>query len=440
MIAMERGREARQLSLLLSLFVIVPAYTAWAQQDPAAAYPVAPPAPGGDAPAAKASRRSVRLTDLPDVPPVKPAAIPVNPGDAIAIVNGQPITRQQLADECVARKGKEILDLLINRSLIQQALRSRNLEVTGAEVDQEIDQIATRFGIGREKWLLTLEKERGITPAQYAKDLIYPAIAMRKLCAGRVQVTPKDMQDAFEAQYGDKINCRMIMVDKQIAGMEIWEELKKNPGAFEKLAQDRSVDPGTRALGGLLAQPITRHAYPQHLSDAAFRSLVDGDPRDRDPSHKPKDGDFTGLIQVSESSWVILRRESVVPGKTGIDPKNEQVRKQLYDMVYEVKLKEAMGAVFQEFLNAAAIENKLTGSIKLAHEQRNPDYRVDGSVNLMSNPPAAKQSGSAPNSEAAPAADATARPKLPPPVALSPEAAKQFDAIQQRGSKSGSQN
>ena len=50
------------------------------------------------------------------------------------------------------------------------------------------------------------------------------------------------------------------------------------------------MDTGSRSLGGLLGEPITRHAYPQTLSDAAFRQLVDGDPDDKDPSHKPKDG------------------------------------------------------------------------------------------------------------------------------------------------------
>ena len=71
------------------------------------------------------------------------------------------------------------------------------------------------------------------------------------------------------------------------------------------------MDPGSRSLGGQLAEPITRHAYPQNVSDAAFRQLVDGDPDDRDPSHKPKDGDFTRPIQAAESVWIIVRREAV---------------------------------------------------------------------------------------------------------------------------------
>ena len=64
---------------------------------------------------------------------------------------------------------------------------------------------------------------------------------------------------------------------------------------------------GEPLAGRLVGEPITRHAYPQTLSDAAFHQLVDGDPADQDPGHKPQDGGFTGPIQVGEAVWVILR-------------------------------------------------------------------------------------------------------------------------------------
>ena len=253
-------------------------------------FKVPPPAPRATAPGpATKGKKTVRLDEI-DAPALQLTQIPVNPTDPILNVNGQVITRQQLADECIARKGKEIAELMIHRTLVEQALRAKKLEVTAAEIDQEIETVAKRFGISREGWLRTLDKERGISPIQYARDIIYPAIALRKLCAGRVQVTPNDMQQAFEAQYAEKIRCRMILVDTQQKAVEIWERLRKNPGGFEKIAMDESMDTGSRSLGGLLAEPITRHAYPQTISDAAFEQLVDGDKADRDPSHKPKDG------------------------------------------------------------------------------------------------------------------------------------------------------
>ncbi len=48
--------------------------------------------------------------------------------------------------------------------------------------------------------------------------------------------------------------------------------------------------------------------------------------------------------------WIILRRESVIPAVKDVNLKNEQVRKQTYEMIYDVKLKEAMGLVFQELI------------------------------------------------------------------------------------------
>ena len=353
-----------------------------------------------------------------DEPRLVQKKIPVNPTDDIAIVNNEVITRARLADECVARKGEEILDTLIARVLIDQALRARKLEVTAAEVDAEIDNIAMRVaGIGREAWLRTLDKERGITPVQYARDIIYPALALRKLAGPRVQVTPLDEQRSFEAQYGDKLRVRMIMVDKVQAAKEIWEDLRKNPAGFEKLAMDRSMDSGSRSLGGLLAEPISRHAFPETVSDSAFSQLVDGDPKDSDSSHKPKDGTFTGPIQVAEATWVILRREGLIPAQP-VDPKDPKVKKVVHDMIYEVKLKEEMGKVMIDLMQVASIDNKLTGKIKLANEQ--PD--VDQEIKLMGGKPGPSNTNT---STARPGAGGATRQKTPTPVGLPPEVVNQ---------------
>jgi parvulin-like peptidyl-prolyl isomerase len=426
MIAKERGRRLTGVLLALTALGVLESHPSQAQL-----FGARPSA----AAKAKAAKSQTAQGDAPgqaqtnpqEVPTLQLTAIPVNPSDAIATVNNEPITRRELADECVARKGKEILDTLIARRLIEQALKKKKLEVTAGEIDQEIDNIAMRMaGIGREAWLRTLDKERGISPVQYARDIIYPALALRKLASGRVQVTEKDMTNAFEAQYGEKLRVRMIMVDKLPAAREIWEELRKNPGGFEKLAQDRSMDAGSRSLGGLLGEPITRHAYPQTVSDAAFRQLVDGDPTDKDPTHKPKDGDVTGPIQVAEATWVVLRREGVIPAQKA-NPKDERVRKQTYEVIYEVKLKEAMGEYFVELMKGSAIDNKLTGQVKLANEEK--EYPVDGEVKLMGNQnPKTAADRNLPESTSS---GTGAKTKLPPPVAASPEVIEQGERLTQ---------
>ena len=379
--------------------------------------------------------------DQMDVPPAQLARIPVNPTDPIAIVNGQVISRQQLADECVARRGKEVLETLINRTLIEQALKRNQQEVTAAEIEQEIENVAQRFGIGRKAWLQTLDKERGISPGQYAREIIYPALALRKLSTGRVTVTEKDMQDAFESQYGDKLRCRMIMVDKLFKAQDIWERLKKNPGGFEKIAQEESIDPSSRSLGGQLGEPITRHAYPPNVSNAAFRQLVDGDPADKDPAHKPKNGDFSGPIQAAEAVWVILRREAIIPAHPTATLKDERIKKQTYEMIYEVKLKETMGMVFQELTRGAEIQNNLVGNVKMANEEQQEDFNsVDkNSVKLMKTPGGASGTLDE-NAARATAAAASGRTKTPPPAAVSPEAVEQLENYQKRPLKGSANN
>ena len=341
---------------------------------------------------AKAGRTPApRPAPVEDEPQLKTVVLPVNTNDPIAKINGEVITRQQLADECVARKGEEILETMIARKLIEQAIRAKNLTITAGEIDEEIERVAkTMAGISREAWLRTLHKERGISPVQYARDIIYPALALRKLALPRIVVTPDDYKQAFASAFGEKLRCRMILVSKAQHGKEIWEELRQNPDRFEKIARDdpRSIDQGTRSLGGLMAEPIRRFAQPRTVSDAVFRDLVDGDRKETDQAHKPKDGDISGVIEVTKDSWVIMRRESLESGEKR-DPNNPMLKMQLLDAIREAKLKDEMAKVYDELTRAAAIENRLVGRSQEANEEQETRNLVDGQVKLSSDPGAA---------------------------------------------------
>ncbi len=354
---------------------------------------------GASAPAKAAQPAPAPAPAPAEVPALKEVRVPTNATDPIAIVNNEVITRQQLADECVARKGQEILDTLIARRLIEQAMRAQKMEVTPKEIDDEIDSVAMRTaGVTRDVWLRNLDKERGISPAQYARDIIYPALALRKLAVPRVQVTEQDIKDAFEANFGPRLRCRMILCKDIRSANEIWEELRKNPAGFEKLAKDRSMDTSTRATGGVLPEPIARHAVPRDVTDGVFAQLVDGDPKDSNPAHKPKDGDFTGPIQLNEAGWMIIRREEVVPGKSG-KLEDPNVKNMLQAQMFDVKLNAAMSTLFEDLMKNSSIDNKLTGQVKMAREEEHPDYRsgLDAKVQRMSaagetqaNPPAGR--------------------------------------------------
>lgn len=362
--------------------------------------------------------------------------VPVNPGDPVAVVNGEAITRQQLADECVARKGEEILETLIARRLIEQAMKANKMEITPQEIDAEIDRIAMSMaGVTREQWLRTLAKERNISPAQYARDIIYPALALRKLAQPRVQVSDADLKEAFEAQFGDRLVYRILMTRSLDHAKQMWELVKKNPAGFETYARNdpRSIDQATKAEGGRpINGPLQRHAYPRDISDKIFQQLVDGDPKDTDPTHKPKDGDISGPIQVSEDAYVIVKREGLIPS-TPYDDKDPKLVEQMKQHIFESKVQQHMEAVYTEMLRASAVENMLTGT----HKAPNQDIQQaatnlptkDGQVKLMSNR-AQEQLQDKLKKQVGPEATAPAptQTKLPAPAGVDP---KDVKALQQ---------
>ena len=104
----------------------------------------------------------------------------------VAIVNGVEITTDQLATECLGRHGGSVLESLVNRRIIEQACQRQGIAVSLQDVSTEIDAMARRFSVPRDKWLEMIEQERGITPKQYADDIVWPMLALRCLARGAV--------------------------------------------------------------------------------------------------------------------------------------------------------------------------------------------------------------------------------------------------------------
>ena len=359
--AMDRGRMSWKWTFALAVSGSLGLGTsfAWALQRP-----------GATKPTAKSGATSKANED--DTP-LKAIVhrVPVNPEDPIALVNGEKISRRELADECVAQNGEKVLDALINRRLIEQEVRAKRLSITASEIDAEIERVAQSMAhVDRETWLKTLAKERGISPSQYARDMIYPSLALRKLAAPQVVVTETDLKEGFEAAYGDRIRCRMIMVKNQTAAKQICEMLKAKPGDFEKIAKEKSIDQATRTMGGLIPDAITRHAEPRQVSDKIFEQLVRRRSRRR-PRHKPKDGTFTGPIQVAPEAWVIVMREEWLPAKD-VDFKEKKVRAVLTEQIREGKISEKMDEIFHGMKDRAMIDNLLTGQVNIVDKSKTP--------------------------------------------------------------------
>ena len=128
--------------------------------------------------------------------------------EKLAKVGKESISYDAVAEECVARHGKEVLDDLIHRLVIQQACEVQQITVTEQEVSQEIEKIAKRFNLDVGQWMQMLQAERNITPTQYRTSVIWPMVALRKLAGVQIELNEEDVKKAFIREYGPRVKAR----------------------------------------------------------------------------------------------------------------------------------------------------------------------------------------------------------------------------------------
>lgn len=253
-----------------------------------------------------------------------------------AVVNGEKITRDELAKRCLARHGEQVLESLLNKQLIAAECAKKGFAVTEAEVQAEIERMATRFGLRVDFWLTLLEEERGINPQQYASEIVWPTLALRKLAGERLAVSKEELQREYETEFGASVAARIIVLTDKAKADSVQKAAATNPADFANLAKKHSVDTHTASVGGVIP-PIRKHVGYEVIEKTAF-SL--------------SDGQVSPVIPVG-NQYIILLREKLIPAR---QEKFEDVQLRLYQAISDVKLREVADQVFRELQDKAKVE------------------------------------------------------------------------------------
>ncbi|MAT72214.1 MAG: peptidylprolyl isomerase [Planctomycetaceae bacterium] len=259
--------------------------------------------------------------------------------DVRAIVNGQDISSQDLADACVRRYGEEVLESLVNKRLISNHCAKRGIEVTQEEIAAEVDRMAKRFNLGREQWLEMLQKERGISPNQYARDIIWPTLALRKLAGAQLQVTPQELNEAYEREFGEMIRARLIAVGDAAKANQLHQQLAADPEAFARAAIEHSEDVNSASVGGLI-QPIRRHLGDPAIEAAAFAL---------------QPGQVSSPVLVGHQ-YILLKCEARIPARA---VPLATVQDKIAEQIKDEKLRETAHDLFGSLQQTATIQNVL---------------------------------------------------------------------------------
>ncbi len=270
--------------------------------------------------------------------------------DVAALVNGEAVGLAQVRATAVERYGRDVLEILITRSLIGQALARQQLAVVQADLDAEVSRAALAMGFKRDDgtadvdaWLERVTREEKIPLRHYMEDVVWPTVALKKLVGG-VPVLKEDLDKAFAATFGPRARCRIIVLDNQRRAQEVWQLARKNPTpeAIGALAETYSVDPTSRALRGEVP-PIQRYGGQPTLEREVF-SLAPGE--------------LSGVVQIADRFMVIYCEGFTEPATVRFD----EVRDELYDDIFEKKQRIEMARHFSHLREAAAIDNFLAGT------------------------------------------------------------------------------
>ena len=276
-------------------------------------------------------------------PPPAAAAAGTKP---VAIVNGVEITADQLATECLGRHGGTVLETLVNRRIIEQACQRQGITVTPQDVSAEIDAMARRFSVPRDKWLEMIQQERGITPKQYADDIVWPMLALRSLARGAVEPTPEELQQAFENRFGPAVKARIIACRTRTEADAVRKQAVAAPDEFGALARQHSVDVGSASANGWV-QPIRLHSGDPAFDRAAFAL---------------QEGAISEVVQVADQFLVIKCEGRLPPAGATLD----EVRPHLAEELRERKSRQASSEVFKKLQDATTVDNVMNDATKAA--------------------------------------------------------------------------
>jgi hypothetical protein len=257
-----------------------------------------------------------------------------------------PVTRAELGEYLIARFGGERLEFLVNRKIVEIECYKRSIVVTEAEVEDRFQRDLKAFGthITEHDFVNSILRRFGKTLYEWKEDVIRPKLMMEKLVRPLVQITDQDLHEGFEARYGPKVKCRMIVIDAKAGAKvatDVYQEACKGPKEFDEAASKQFI-PNLAAAKGEVP-PIHKHFGDKYVEDKAFSM---------------KEGEICLPLKMQDNTFVIMYCEKHLPADTKVRFEDERMK--LSKEIFEMKLAQKIPEEFAKLQKAANPRPMLT--------------------------------------------------------------------------------
>ncbi|MGI6659473.1 MAG: peptidylprolyl isomerase [Dethiobacteraceae bacterium] len=262
--------------------------------------------------------------------------------EVVATVNGEKITKQELYDAFVANGGASILEQLISERLIAQEAAKLGIEVTDAEVQQEIDRLIEENYYGMKEYYEQALAQYGITE-ELLKDNIRTDLQLSAIVRSKIEVSEAEVEEYFRENQDDfnipeEIDVRHILVETEEEAEEVLALLRAGED-FAELAKEHSQDPGSADKGGALGFN-GRGSFVKEFEDAAFALPV---------------GEYSEPVKTEHGYHII----EVLERKEAKEVEFADVKEQVKEALIEEKVRERLQEEYNQLYDAAKIEKKL---------------------------------------------------------------------------------
>jgi hypothetical protein len=231
-----------------------------------------------------------------------------------------PITREDLGEYLIARFGPDKVEALVNRKIVDHACESRGIHITDGEVEAAFQEDLRGLGnLSAKDFEEKLLKPRNTTLYQWKEDVIRPKLALTQFCRERVSVTDEDIKNAFENRFGEKVDCRMIVLTRDPSqttnNFKIWAKVRQSAEEFDRQARQQPIAALAARNGAV--PPVGHHCGDKQIEEAAFGL---------------RPGEVSGLIEKPEGTVIIKCVGRLPAQKKEMSPEDRvALRKEVMD-------------------------------------------------------------------------------------------------------------